>query len=81
MNETGTVISKADGARGKAARPSLWLTVLSLTAFALLIALGVWQIERRAWKLALIDRVEQRVHCPGPADPLDRVMARGVHRK
>nr|WP_245004091.1 SURF1 family protein [Bradyrhizobium liaoningense] len=42
----------------------MWLTVLSLTAFALLIALGVWQIERRAWKLALIDRVEQRVHAP-----------------
>ena len=31
----------------------------------LLIALGVWQIERRAWKLALIERVEQRVHAPG----------------
>jgi surfeit locus 1 family protein len=69
MNETGTVISKADGARGKAARPSLWLTVLSLTAFALLIALGVWQIERRAWKLALIDRVEQRVHAPAQPIP------------
>jgi surfeit locus 1 family protein len=27
-----------------------------------LIALGVWQLERRIWKLALIDRVEQRVH-------------------
>jgi surfeit locus 1 family protein len=50
----------------------LWLTVLSLTAFVLLIALGVWQVERRAWKLALIDRVEQRVHAaaqpiPSPA--------------
>jgi surfeit locus 1 family protein len=56
----------------RAARPSLWLTVLSLTAFVLLIALGVWQVERRAWKLALIDRVEQRVHAaaqpiPSPA--------------
>jgi len=48
----------------RAARPSLWLTVLSLIAFVILIALGVWQIERRAWKLALIDRVEQRVHAP-----------------
>ncbi|MDA9398918.1 SURF1 family protein [Bradyrhizobium sp. CCBAU 45389] len=64
MSDTGTVTSKAMGAPRKAARPSLWLTVLSLTAFALLIALGVWQIERRAWKLALIDRVEQRVHAP-----------------
>jgi surfeit locus 1 family protein len=36
------------------------------------MALGVWQVERRAWKLALIDRVEQRVHAaaqpiPSPA--------------
>nr|GAJ32344.1 SURF1-like protein [Bradyrhizobium sp. DOA9] len=57
-------------ARGKAARiPSPWLTVLSLVAFAVLIALGVWQIERRAWKLALIDRVEQRVHAPAQPIP------------
>jgi surfeit locus 1 family protein len=59
--------------RGRAARaPSLWLTILSLTAFVVLIALGIWQIERRVWKLALIDRVEQRVHAaaqplPAPA--------------
>jgi surfeit locus 1 family protein len=56
----------------KAARPSFWLTVLSLAAFVVLIALGVWQVERRVWKLALIDRVEQRVHAaaqpiPAPA--------------
>jgi surfeit locus 1 family protein len=36
-------------------------------------ALGVWQVERRAWKLALIERVEERVHAgpvgaPGPAE-------------
>lgn len=61
---------RAGGTRSKAARsPSLWLTVLSLTAFALLIALGVWQIDRRAWKLALIDRVEQRVHAPAQPIP------------
>ncbi|WP_433960653.1 SURF1 family protein [Bradyrhizobium guangdongense] len=53
------------GTRGRitAARsPSLWLIALALTAIAILTALGVWQIERRAWKLALIDRVEHRVH-------------------
>ena len=48
--------------RSQAARGSLWLTVLSLATIALLLALGVWQVERRAWKLALIDRVEARVH-------------------
>ncbi|QQO18506.1 SURF1 family protein [Bradyrhizobium diazoefficiens] len=70
MSENRTVTNKASGVRSKAVRsPSLWLTVLSLTAFALLIALGVWQIERRAWKLALIDRVEQRVHAPAQPIP------------
>ncbi|MGL3105941.1 SURF1 family protein [Bradyrhizobium sp. BR 1432] len=70
MSEPRTVTGKASGTRGKAARsPSLWLTVLSLTAITLLIALGVWQIERRAWKLALIDRVEQRVHAPAVPIP------------
>lgn len=53
----------------RAARPSFWLTVLSLTAFVLLMALGVWQVERRAWKLALIDRVEQRVHATAQPIP------------
>jgi surfeit locus 1 family protein len=33
------------------------------------MALGVWQVERRAWKLALIDRVEQRVHAPAQPIP------------
>lgn len=70
MSETRTVTGKADETRGRSARtPPLWLTVLSLTAIALLIALGVWQIERRAWKLALIDRVEQRVHAPAVPAP------------
>jgi surfeit locus 1 family protein len=37
-----------------------------------LSALGAWQIERRAWKLDLIERVEKRAHAepvlaPGPA--------------
>ena len=70
MSEPRTATGKAGGTRGRAARsPSLWLAVLSLTAFVTLIALGVWQIERRAWKLALIDRVEQRVHAPAVPIP------------
>lgn len=31
--------------------------------------LGVWQLERRAWKLDLIARVEQRLHTPPTAVP------------
>lgn len=50
-----------------------WLLLaIAALATAGFIALGVWQVERRAWKLALIERVEQRVHAtpvaaPGPA--------------
>ncbi|HVW68851.1 MAG TPA: SURF1 family protein, partial [Steroidobacteraceae bacterium] len=33
------------------------------------VKLGTWQVERRAWKLALIARVEQRVHAPPVAAP------------
>lgn len=69
MSKTGAETDRENGARGKAARPSLWLAVLSLTAFVLLIALGIWQVERRAWKLALIDRVERRVHAPAQPIP------------
>src|SRR5207245_53952 len=72
VSETETVASEATKTRGRTARPSLWFTVLSLAVFVLLIALGVWQVERRTWKLALIERVEQRVHAdaqpiPSPA--------------
>lgn len=28
------------------------------------LSLGVWQIERRAWKLALIEQVNARIHAP-----------------
>ena len=46
---------------------------LGSLAVAVFLALGIWQVERRAWKLDLIDRVETRVHAapaaaPGPAD-------------
>jgi surfeit locus 1 family protein len=32
-------------------------------------ALGVWQVERRAWKLDLIARVNARIHAPPVAPP------------
>ena len=45
--------------------------MIALVLFAGLIALGTWQVYRLQWKLALIERVEQRVHAaatpaPGP---------------
>jgi surfeit locus 1 family protein len=37
------------------------------------LALGTWQVQRRTWKLALIERVDQRVHAPAaPAPGPDR---------
>jgi surfeit locus 1 family protein len=44
---------------GRAARSIIPVVAALLTAG--LMALGVWQIERRAWKLDLIARVEARV--------------------
>lgn len=41
---------------------SLLLIALAVLGVVALTALGVWQLERRTWKLALIDRVEQRQH-------------------
>jgi len=41
----------------------------ALLAAAGFAALGVWQIERRAWKLDLIARVEARIHAPPAALP------------
>jgi surfeit locus 1 family protein len=57
--------------RSVAARAALALAAFGL--FAGFVALGSWQLERRAWKLDLIARVEQRVHAapvaaPGPID-------------
>jgi len=68
--------------------------VLALAAIAVLLGLGVWQVERRAGKLALIAQVERRlaappVAAPGPArwpsigrdDAYTRVRARGRWRR
>ncbi len=52
----------------------------ALAGLALLVAvfaaLGTWQLERRAWKLELIARVEQRVHGE-PIAPPDAGLASG----
>jgi len=63
---------------------------------AMFAALGIWQLERRAWKLDLIARVDRRVHAApeplppraawariGPEDGYRRIRVRGVflHRR
>jgi len=43
--------------------------LLALAAFALFVALGTWQLQRRVWKLDLIARVNARVHAPPALAP------------
>ncbi len=51
-------------------RPGLLLPVLVvLAAFAVLAALGTWQLERKAWKDDLIDTLTQRLTAPPVALP------------
>ncbi len=51
------------GARGAIA------TGLVLVAIVVLVGLGVWQLERRTWKLALIAQTERKLHSPPVAAP------------
>jgi surfeit locus 1 family protein len=49
------------------------LVLAGLTLTGVFLGLGTWQVERRVWKLALIDRVEARIHAepvpaPGPEE-------------
>jgi len=38
--------------------------IAAAIAFAIMISLGVWQLQRLAWKEALIARIEARIHQP-----------------
>jgi surfeit locus 1 family protein len=54
-------------------RKLVTLGIAAIVAFVFLCALGVWQLERRIWKLDLLEKVDQRVHAapvtaPGPSD-------------
>ena len=49
------------------------LVLAGLALTGVFLGLGTWQVERRVWKLALIDRVEARIHAepvpaPGPEE-------------
>ncbi|PXW54089.1 SURF1 family protein [Chelatococcus asaccharovorans] len=45
------------------------LVIIALIGAAGFTALGIWQIERRAWKRDLIARVEGRIHAPAVTAP------------
>ncbi len=59
----------ASAVRERSATARVALAVCAVLAFAGFVALGTWQVERRAWKLDLIARVDQRVHAPASAPP------------
>ncbi len=64
-------IASGGGQRSLLARFAVFATLLLVIAG--LTGLGVWQLERRVWKLSLIARVDARVHAapiapPGPTD-------------
>ena len=45
------------------------LLVLGMALFLGFVSLGTWQVQRRTWKLDLIERVDQRVHAAPVALP------------
>ncbi len=57
-------------------RPMPAMTLAALAALAILIALGNWQMDRLAWKEALIARVDARVAL-APV-PLEDALAQGA---
>jgi len=59
----------APAVRQRSTATRVALAVLAAIAFFGFLALGTWQVERRAWKLDLIARVDQRVHAPAATAP------------
>ncbi len=58
----------ADGT-GSLRRGVLVPSVAAVMAFAVLVSLGVWQLDRKAWKEGLIATIEQRLSAPPVALP------------
>ncbi|MEI9931584.1 MAG: SURF1 family cytochrome oxidase biogenesis protein [Rhizomicrobium sp.] len=56
-------------------RPLWKLTFASAVLFAILIALGIWQLDRLQWKLGLIAQVNSNIHA-APISP-DAAIAMG----
>ncbi len=49
------------GGTGRRFRPGFWLTLCTLGALAILIAMGIWQIQRLHWKNDLIAERQARL--------------------
>ena len=44
-------------------------SIAAASAFAVLLSLGLWQLDRKAWKEGLIATLEQRLSAPPVALP------------
>lgn len=56
------------------------IAAFTLALVALFVALGIWQVERRAWKHRLIATVEARIHA-APADVPGVERWNGINRQ
>jgi len=61
--------------KGKRAGFPVGLTLAALILFVGLCALGVWQVERLAWKRDLIARVDARIHAAPVSAPASATKA------
>lgn len=68
--------------RQRSARTRAVLAGIALLMAAGFVALGIWQIERRAWKHALVAAVESRIHAAPVDAPRGAVTAeRDAYRR
>ncbi|MGE0700655.1 MAG: SURF1 family protein [Hyphomicrobiaceae bacterium] len=58
----------------RAERGLLWPTVFMIVTLAVLLGLGTWQLQRKAWKDGLIAQIAART--TAPPIPLDAALAR-----
>lgn len=70
QNKNGSVSQETEPSL-RSSTTRIALAICALLLFAGFFALGTWQVYRLQWKLALIERVDQRVHAapiaaPGP---------------
>src|SRR5215471_21020132 len=59
----------ADGGPANLRRGVLIPSIAAAAAFAVLLSLGLWQLDRRAWKEGLIATIERRLSAPPVALP------------
>lgn len=62
-------------------RPTLGPTLLAIPAIVFMVGLGVWQVERRAWKGDLIETRRTRIASPAVALPATPDLAKTEYRR